>query len=167
MKKYKFKNTLGLRNDNAQALGEFLEAKFPDGRPNAHKLVEVAKDPESIAHKYFDWDDKSAADKWRVHQARKLINALYIEIGNTEVRAYESVYLTELNSKDYTDIDQISKDESLVEQVVEAARKELIYWKLKYQKYSDFFPKTFHAISAELDKGVTNGQEENRSSPGN
>lgn len=40
---------------------------------NPRKVVDVARDPDSILHKYFDWDDTVAAEKWRLHRARDLI----------------------------------------------------------------------------------------------
>ena len=51
---------------------------------NKHKsltpeiVVEEAKSPKSPLHKAFDWSDTKAAKKWRLHQARQLIRAVWI-----------------------------------------------------------------------------------------
>ena len=36
-------------------------------------VLEKAKDKKSELHKCFDWDDKSAANKYRLQQARQII----------------------------------------------------------------------------------------------
>ena len=46
----------------------------------AEEVVERAKDPNSELHKCFEWDDKIAAEKYRLQQARVLIcNLVFVE----------------------------------------------------------------------------------------
>jgi hypothetical protein len=46
-----------------------------DGKVTPEALVEAARDPDSPAHPYFDWDDSVAAVKWRLAQATSMIMA--------------------------------------------------------------------------------------------
>lgn len=39
-------------------------------------VVEAARPKSSPLHNRFDWDDNEAAEKWRLHQARKLIRVV-------------------------------------------------------------------------------------------
>ena len=44
-------------------------------------VLEKAKDKKSELHKCFDWDDKSAANKYRLQQARQIINLAGFGLG--------------------------------------------------------------------------------------
>ena len=46
------------------------------------ELVNAAKNEQSELHKCFDWDNDIAAEKWRKHQARKIMCFLIIKNGN-------------------------------------------------------------------------------------
>jgi hypothetical protein len=48
-------------------------AQDQDGILDPQYIVDSARDPESPLHSRFDWEDSSAAEKWRLHQARNLI----------------------------------------------------------------------------------------------
>ncbi len=57
---------------------EGLQSK--DGRLTPKKVLEAAADPDHVLHGEFDWDDTTAARKWRLEQARKLIRSVEINI---------------------------------------------------------------------------------------
>jgi hypothetical protein len=60
-------------------------AKKHKGRLTPEIVIEAAKDPESPLHDQFDWDDDTAAHKWRLAQARALIrgSTLIVKTGET------------------------------------------------------------------------------------
>lgn len=41
-------------------------------------VLDAARNPASALHGAFDWDDTSAAEKWRLHQARDLIRSVHV-----------------------------------------------------------------------------------------
>jgi hypothetical protein len=45
------------------------------GTLTAELMVDEARDPKSRLHRYFQWDDKRAADEYRLAQARSMIAA--------------------------------------------------------------------------------------------
>lgn len=55
-------------------------AKTNDGILTPDKVVEFARDPESELHDYFEWDDSSAADGYRLIQAAGLIRRVRLTI---------------------------------------------------------------------------------------
>lgn len=76
------------------------------GKLTPEIVVEEAKDKKSPLHEEFDWNNKEAGQKWRVHQARLLIcrvhivsetpdgakTRLFVHNGeNTEERTYNPV----------------------------------------------------------------------------
>lgn len=59
-------------------------------------VLDAARDPESVLHSRFNWDDQSAAEAWRIDQARTLIQSVKIVIRETptemvSVRAFVSI----------------------------------------------------------------------------
>lgn len=46
----------------------------------AEDVVAVASNPDSPLHEFFDWNDGSAAHKYRIEQARHLIYKIKVEI---------------------------------------------------------------------------------------
>lgn len=43
-------------------------------------VVDVARDPKSVLHDWFEWDDKKAGEAHRIHQARQLITSVKLTI---------------------------------------------------------------------------------------
>jgi len=59
-------------------------------------IVEAARDPASPLHRMFNWDDSTAADEYRLWQARKLIARVRVSVPVTPtktitVRAYHAL----------------------------------------------------------------------------
>lgn len=52
----------------------------PDGRLTPAVIVKVSKSKNHILHRFFNWDDSEAADKYRMFQARGLINRTHIAV---------------------------------------------------------------------------------------
>jgi len=158
--KYQFRQDSRFNGANASEVGLFLEKHFPNQRPDPKKMVELAKSPRSPLHKYFDWDDSTAARKWRVHQARMMISCLYVEVdAGSPIRAYENVYIQADKSNSYLSTQKIGESQDLYEQVLETAIREISYWKLKYQSYKNYFGGVFAAIEDVNLKGVKHGKE--------
>ena len=65
-----------------QQIGELVEelSKSGSGHQTAPALVEAARDATSPAHDLFEWDDSLAGEQWRVHQARRIIGSLQVEV---------------------------------------------------------------------------------------
>ena len=62
----------------AKKIVELFRREFPDGEVTPKEVLEIAKNPDSILHRHFDWNDSSAAAKYRIIQARKIITGIVI-----------------------------------------------------------------------------------------
>lgn len=51
-----------------------------DGHCAPATLVDEARPEDSPLHPLFTWDDTAAADSWRVHEARRVINSLVVRV---------------------------------------------------------------------------------------
>ncbi len=114
-------------------------------------VVKEAEKPSSILHNYFDWNNRIAAEKWRLEQAKYIIRSLVIlhegdgDEDDLMVRAFVSIN-DEEDGKSYTSIAHAMEDEELRKQILAKAKKELQEWA---QRYSDL--KEFAAVFAAMD----------------
>lgn len=140
---YEWKDLASVRNikADAQVAGEVCEELEREGRLTPENLVEVSKDENAPLHNEFEWNDATAANKYRRSQAQFIIQMLVVKSPDDEEeekkppvraffaidrerRSYESV-VSILESKD--------KTATLREQVV----KELACFYGKYQAIFD------------------------------
>ena len=87
-------------------------------------VLDKARDPEHPLHKRFDWDNSTAAERWRLHQAGQLIRSVKVNIerGPTEVvqvRAF--VAKTELGVEDDTTGEYLPVDQVIHSDVMRTA----------------------------------------------
>jgi hypothetical protein len=54
-------------------------------------VVQEAKDPDSVLHELFEWDDGVAGHKYRIEQARTIISSVKVII-RTETTSVNAVY---------------------------------------------------------------------------
>ena len=62
----------GLFKADAQKVAE--EIKSIGDEVTAEQIVELARDEDTELHKCFDWNDQTAAEKWRKQQARQILH---------------------------------------------------------------------------------------------
>lgn len=68
-------------NEDAEKFGHEIERlKNENGPLTTAAIVESARSPESPLHNYFEWDDSTAAESWRMAQARHLVNRIEVVI---------------------------------------------------------------------------------------
>jgi hypothetical protein len=115
----------------------------------AETLLDEAKKKSSPLHEFFDWDDSSAGEKWRLQQARVLINEVKIIVDSKEMYAFENVRVVvseakqdikEESTREYKPIVEILSKEEYRNQVIQQALENISYWKEKYSEYSELKP---------------------------
>ena len=126
----------------AQVYGKCLEAiEARRGKIEPEIVVEEARSVSSPLHSYFDWDDTKAAEKYRTWEARSLINHLTVVV-NYETGAVQKAFFNVSEAVGaatvYVNIERALTEPQLRKQVLENALRELLYWKGKYQEYSEF-----------------------------
>ena len=106
------------------------------GPLTAETIVNTAKNPKSPLHKYFEWDDTAAGKKYRLYQARQLINIVIEPIETTEQPVYSFEIVKTERGREYKHVGEILDNEEYRQQLLDAAIRELSYWKGKYAYYS-------------------------------
>ncbi len=129
IKNYKFRDGFSWKADPekvGKAIEEIAERNKNEVTPA--QVVEEARDKRSPLHNCFDWNNKDAANKYRLHQARMLISSLVVEIAINEpeqVRAFINISIpTEGNS--YCSISTVVNNEAKIELVIMDARRRMV-----------------------------------------
>ena len=144
---YRAKHNAPFSSKRAQIYGECVEEILDkrDATVRPIDVVNAASVEYSPLHDYFDWNDKSAGAKYRVYQARQLINHLVTVTVTTdgeerEDRAFLNVTVTTEGDKSehiYVPIERALTNEEFRRQILIKAIKEIEYWKQKYNDYGE------------------------------
>lgn len=107
--------------------------------PTNQQIVDKARDENTELHDMFEWDNDVAADKYREHQAHRIVCCLSIvpvglnndkpEEPQTPIRLLHHVNKTQ----GYTPIYKIMNDEVMHKQLLDQAYADLRAFKVKYQ----------------------------------
>jgi hypothetical protein len=102
-------------------------------------VVEEAKSETSPLHRIFEWDDKRAGDRYRLMQARLLINSVRVTIEGKEKPAFFNVQVTLEDKKvrKYFPIEQVLNNEKLHSAVLRSAIREIRHAQEKYKMVSE------------------------------
>lgn len=144
---------------NADVAGKVctdLEAK---GALNASNLVEVSRPKSAPLHNEFEWRNTIAAENWRCHQARNIINALTFTIVKTEEDPSEESVVLDVqktaepttqvraffkldteSSGNYESLQTILANEEKSDSLLQMALKEFTQFRNKYQTVRELIP---------------------------
>ena len=138
--KIQYKNTEKFTTD---VIDEVLEVQTKYGL-TADSLLKKASKKSSSLYEFFDWDNSSAGDKWRLQQARTLINEIKIIVEDKEIYAFENVNISIANkedsvknkfsSREYKPIVEIMDNADFKRQLIQRALAEAKYWKERHSE---------------------------------
>lgn len=122
---------------DAQKCYEEIQGIGEEVKPE--QVIERAKDKSSELHKCFDWNNTVAADKWRLYQARNVLNHLIVVKREVDEEEKEPVQFRVMMKNDrsessgYKQTIVMVKDEDEYRKLLEQAYAELHAFKKKYQ----------------------------------
>lgn len=129
-------------NDKAaQVIGEELQAMRERGvEVTPESVVEQAADQNSRLHKFFDWNDTTAAESWRKQQARSIVNHLMIvTVVDDSVKLVKAEFSVTFQprkdlpiTKRYVSVNTVLDSPVLLGDLRQAAIQELRHWAEKY-----------------------------------
>ena len=137
---------------NAQTAGEELERIYKrDGIITPEKVLEDNTEAGTPLHDCFEWDDTAAAYKYRVKQAKEIIQTIVTVSDSAPqlppVRAFVSV------SRDFHPIKIVLDDKEMKESLLSCAVSELKAFERKYSTLSEL-AEVFEAIKS-VERGQT------------
>lgn len=144
-----------MMNGLSKAAREELEALRLDmgGSVTPAQLLEHARNPNCALHRYFDWDDTTAAEAYRLLQARSVIRAVVKFIPNANgnpvsVRAYVSLPSDRDARTGYRAVAEVMDDEAMAAEALEAFSGDLVRLQARYAVYASIRPTIAQAIDA-------------------
>lgn len=137
---YKVRDGARVPKKRAADLAAAMVELTRDGRGTPEALVESAAEKSSPIHDCFDWNDQSAAHAYRVEQARHYWKAIEIVVRvddstETKQRAFHPVFID--GERQYQDIGTIAQSQSLMGQLIDQAKRDLIAFKHRYASLSE------------------------------
>lgn len=146
----------GYTDAKAKIIGVELEKLGQSITPIA--VVDIARPTSAPLHPFFEWDNAVAAEKYRLFQARNVINHLQVVVVNSagekqKIKAYFSQEIEgededgEVNSeRRYLHISLVESSTVASGNAIEIAKSELTAWKARYLQYRNHFAPVFDAI---------------------
>lgn len=152
---YQFKDGSRCHGD-AQKVGEALEEVRlkHEGFLDEKDVVAEASNRSSALHPYFEWNDKRAANEYRLDQARDLIRSIvvsYPESQNESVRYYVSVKPSEDQEARYYPTELAVKNEDMRQNILAAALRDMKSFMKRYEQLQEL-SKLFNAMKLEIKK---------------
>ena len=108
-------------------------------------VLEAARNEKSELHKCFEWDNSVAAEKWRLQQARAVIQFLVVTDEKDE--DFEPVRVLQVTSQtnEYQKLDFFIKNDDEYQTLLKRAKDELRALKKRYSTLTEL-EKVFEAI---------------------
>lgn len=115
-------------------------------------VVEQASSPNSALHRYFQWDDTDAAQRYREHQARTVIRAVVRFMPNAAghpvaVRAYVSLPDDREARAGYRAVADVMDDDLLAAKALQSFEADVIRLQAKYAICAAVRPTIAEAVS--------------------
>lgn len=129
----------------AAALGAVVEEIYArDGVVTAPAVVEIARSEDHPLHPAFDWDDSSAAEKYREEQARGLLRLLvYVRVTESDPKPIRAiVHLGRPGSviaetDGYLPLTVVLSSDELRRRLLRQAQLEARSWQRRYAELSE------------------------------
>lgn len=129
-------------NADARKIGPVINSLSESGAVTARDVVDSARSPNSPIHPYFEWDNQTAADLWRVETARRMLRSIRVKYqdagGETrDVRAFQvnQARAWESEHRQYKTFQVLHGDSAFAAQMLGSAFDDLQSWKRKYEPY--------------------------------
>ena len=144
--KIQYKNT---EKFTTEVIDEVLEVQEKYGL-TADSLLKKASKKSSSLYEFFDWDNSSAGDKWRLQQARVLINEIKVIVEDKEMYAFENIKViitdkefetkNRSSQREYKPIAEILSKDEYRNQLIQRALSEVKYWKDRHSELIELKP---------------------------
>jgi hypothetical protein len=118
-----------------QLIGEALETIRADsgGQLHPQDVVVGARDPKSVLHSHFEWNDQKAAELHRLDQARTLIRSIRV-IDDDEVARPAFLSIRADDGIGYRAFAEVLRSPDLRQRLLEQAARDLDAWTARYRE---------------------------------
>ena len=130
----------GVWKQDANVVGNELKILADNDNLSPESVLEIAKDENNPLHNLFEWNDEVAAEKYRLNQARQIIQQIVIvsDHPNAVTREVRAFVTESKHNGHYQLITTVIEDPDTYEVLLERAKFELQMFKNKYQSLVEF-----------------------------
>lgn len=118
------------------ALDECMALWQRDGELRQEAVLAAARNPASVLHGAFEWDDSAAAEQYRLIQAARLIRRFYLTLEVVEDGKPRRLRAFLNTSKGYQPTPTVMSNKRLREEVLARMRSEVEVMAARYERYS-------------------------------
>lgn len=142
---YQFKAGRSVAGKKAQDVGDEL-ARINDkhGELTPSQIVKESRPAKALLHDVFEWDDPTAAEEYRIHQARLVINCVTVvdeHLPDTRpVQAFVSITVVnedEENERRYISAQQVTSNPKLLEQHLDHLKRRLKNIRIEHAAFTE------------------------------
>jgi len=131
------------RKGSPQIVGESLERIRKDhgGALKPIHIVAFARPRSSPLHSHFDWNNRSAAEAYRIEQARRLIQCVVTREagrGGRELKIRAFVSIADGQDYSFRRTADVMSDGDLRAEFLRRALEDVKFWKERYEQYREF-----------------------------
>lgn len=139
MYSYNVKNLYKVSAEDAGNELERIREKYGTLLPK--DVVEESKSEDSVLHSIFEWDNKKAADSWRISQAQALIRNVVVTIEHEEVvckvRAFVNSRESASDERSYIPINVAMNNDVAYADMLATCKRDMQNFINKYQVLSE------------------------------
>ena len=145
------------RSEKVRFVYNELSEKSVDGGVTPEMLLKASKAKSSLLHDNFEWDDTTAGKKFRLHQARQMLNAITIQIDSTRTREFQNIIVETKahKTRKYYQLDQILTNEDLKKRVLSQIVRQLRTMMKRYTTYKEVYQLVNLGYLEELETKLT------------
>ena len=132
----------------------FKQIRHEKGQLTARLVLEDARNEDSPIHRFFDWNDRTAAEKYRLEQASNLIRQVQImvRIDHEDRPMREFLCVVKDGDSQYLPYQEVKQNRSFREQVLERAKQDLEGWIERYDTYEAVLGTPFNLVKEAVKK---------------
>lgn len=136
----------------AQVVGETLSKIAEDGEVTSQALLDASRDADAPTHGLFEWDDSVAANRYRLHQATCVINAVEVHIVTKSGNELSQAAFVNVCKKEpartgsFVPIEVAMSDGEMRSKLMDNALCELKAFRRKYSRLSELSVDFGHLI---------------------
>lgn len=123
-----------------QKIGKALEeiSEKVGGHLTPRAVVDAARDRKNALHVHFEWDDKLAAESYRITQARDIIQAIHI-VSDSVPSGYARAFLSisDKSGTSYRTLEEVMSSADLQSRILAQAERDLISFETRYSELQD------------------------------
>lgn len=148
MATYKYKPNRHTPTIDAQVVGDEIEriASENGGVATPKAIVTESRPKDAVLHGEFEWRDKVAAEKFREHQARNIVNVLHIEAEDDNGKLHRAPAFVNVvvgpvddpQSRGYEGIAAVLSDEDKRRRMVDSCLRKLMRVRDEYRHLNEF-----------------------------